>query len=377
MNTMLIKNIPIAFERMEILNKRCRKLGLSPVNIVFGEKVDRDHIEFEITGEMPVLKGWRLLAVLNHADADEIIVNVVPGEELPEKYRESYTCEHCNTNRYRKDTFVVQHENGEYKQVGRQCLADFIGDTDPHRWLQISLLFMDIYTVLVGCDEHEWGYSSSILSFNLHEFLVSAECAIWAFGWANSESDWPTWRAAIDLLRGHRETCEMYEDEVSKRNNGAKREPIVDIKKVIEWAENLSDNDCIEHYFYNLRVIAQSGYVTMRTVGYAASMIMTYQREQAKKLELEQAAKQSKHFGTVGKREIFELFLDRVIVLENYYGITFLHLFHDKAGNKAVWFSTSKCLHENEKLYKIKATVKSHTEHDSVKQTVLTRCKVV
>lgn len=371
-----IKNIPAALEKIEELNKRAKKLRLSFLSIQFGEK-DADEIEYTISGSMPVLNGWHLVATINHEDADTSIINVIPGEMLPEIYRKSRMCEHCNTDRYRKDTFVVQHENGEYKQVGRQCLADFIGDCDPVMWLKISLLRADAFEALAGCELDEWIGWKSAPSFELDDFLGSVEMAIWAFGWASSSAELPTKNIAWSLSEGDPEIRKAYMEEFDNRCLDKKRDSIVDIQEVISWAENLNDDDCIEDYFYNLRTIAHSGYVTRKTAGYAASMIITYQREQAKKLELEQAAAQSKHFGIVGKREAFELVLERTIALEGHYGITYLHVFHDKNGNKAIWCSSSSCLQVADNPHRLKATVKDHNQREGIAQTVLTRCAVI
>jgi len=372
---MKIKNIPAAIEKIEALNKRAKKLHLPALSLQFGEK-DTNEVEFYISGEMPVLNGWHLVATINHEDADDAIINVLPGESLPGIYRKSRTCEHCSVNRYRKDTFIVQHENGEYKQVGRQCLADFIGDCDPAIWLKTSLLRADAFDALIGCNDDDWIGWKSKPSFALRDFLESAEKAIWAFGWAPSSSEYPTKYIAWDMVNHNPITLKMYMDKFNDRCKDGQRDSIVDINAVITWAENLTDDSCADDYLYNIRTIAQSGYVTRKTAGYSASMIMTYQREQAKQLKLEQAAAQSKHFGTIKKREIFELVLDRVIPFEGHYGVTYLHIFHDSNGNRAIWYGSSTPF-EVGINHKIKATVKDHNERDGVSQTVLTRCKAL
>jgi hypothetical protein len=56
------------------------------------------------------------------------------------------TCDHCQTNRQRKDTFVVRHEGGEEKLIGRQCLKDFLG----HASAEALARFYEAYADMTG-----------------------------------------------------------------------------------------------------------------------------------------------------------------------------------------------------------------------------------
>ena len=120
--------------RIEKLNKRARKLGCQEIQVQvtneefiqvgmagsdFTETVKM--LTVTVTGEAPVIAGWKFVATLQHEQTGTIL-RTVRGEEIPERYREAdaSVCEHCNTRRKRKDTYVVKNvENGEFKQVGR------------------------------------------------------------------------------------------------------------------------------------------------------------------------------------------------------------------------------------------------------------------
>lgn len=60
-----------------------------------------------------------------------------------------------------------------------------------------------------------------------------------------------------------------------------------------------------------------------------------------------------------------------------YYGAKTSHLYlmHDSAGNIYKWNSSAATIYEVGKTYKLRATVKDHTEYKGIKQTVLTRAK--
>ena len=94
--------------------------------------------------------------------------------------------------------------------------------------------------------------------------------------------------------------------------------------------------------------------------------------------------KDSAHFGTIGKREVFTLTLEFMRELESEWGVTYLQKFRDAAGNVAVWFGSStldkwddatQTLQTVEigQVVTVKATVKDHNEREGVKQTILSR----
>lgn len=362
-----IRHLDAATQKIAELNRRAVKLKMPKLGFTVGE-VCGDEIEVAIFGQMPVLSGWHLVASLNHEEStSEAILNVVPGEVLPEHFRHSRECEHCRTNRYRKDTFVVRHDNGEYKQVGRNCLAVFLGTTDAERWLAISLWMAAAMTALDGADQDGWHGFNAPPAYTIEEYLDAVESCIWAFGWSNGSSENPTKRQALSYLeRGL--YWDLWKKEVHSRcPNG--RTDIIDIQAAIAWAKNLPTDDSND-YLYNIGNIARAGYVTRKTAGYAASILISFQREQAKK----ETSVVSRHFGTVGKREVFELTLERVTPLDSMYGVTYLHHFTDASGNISVWFGSKEIYIETGKTATVKATVKQHNERNGIAQTILTRC---
>jgi hypothetical protein len=84
--------------------------------------------EIEVFGDAPKYQGWTFIGRLEHDQVIGTIVRSAPGQTIPSKYYDAKhtNCDHCQTKRFRKDTFVLMHESGEYKQVGRQCIKDFL-----------------------------------------------------------------------------------------------------------------------------------------------------------------------------------------------------------------------------------------------------------
>jgi hypothetical protein len=58
------------------------------------------------------------------------------------------------------------------------------------------------------------------------------------------------------------------------------------------------------------------------------------------------------------------------------WGTTWLYKFTDEAGNVFTWFASSP-VNDEDKVLTIKDTVKKHEEYKGIKQTVMTRCRVV
>lgn len=84
----------------------------------------------------------------------------------------------------------------------------------------------------------------------------------------------------------------------------------------------------------------------------------------------------SEYIGEEGDKIEIELALNKVGGFNGTYGYTYVYCF--KAGNNVVVWKTQKGLNLKEGgTVKVKATIKEHSEYDGVKQTVITRAKVL
>lgn len=139
----------VLLDKEKKLAKRCEKLGVeAPKVIVIRQFIQRTTnelgvekfepmFEYEVVGDNPVLAGgWQIVASVQHTDIGNI-VKVAP------KFQETFTqnlfnapdtCEHCNQNRNRKLTIVVQDADGKMFRVGTNCLKDFTGHNLPAVW---------------------------------------------------------------------------------------------------------------------------------------------------------------------------------------------------------------------------------------------------
>lgn len=117
----------------------------------------------------------------------------------------------------------------------------------------------------------------------------------------------------------------------------------------------------------------------------------------AKKIAEENRAKENaqvEYYGAVGDKFELTLTFDKSFGFEGAYGFTYIHLFHDDENHLFKWSSSNGnykveydktadfggveyCEFEVGHKYLMKGTVKAHNEYKNVKQTVITRCKVL
>ena len=116
----------------------------------------------------------------------------------------------------------------------------------------------------------------------------------------------------------------------------------------------------------------------LRESGLIASLISAYTRYMEKELEKQQvSAVTSVHQGAIGKRETFAgLLVTGVHEWSGDYGVSYLYLMTDTAGNRFKWKSSNGILTQGE-TYTLMASVKDHEDYKWVAYTVITRCKVV
>lgn len=411
-------NLPRLQERIEKLNKRAAKLGVQPIVLEVGQPIReekqvtvKDALGYPVSdpqtgeflketvvsifypilvkGETPKYAGWTLVAALQHIAANgeneaAMFIRTVPGQALPADWRHAdQKCDHCQAIRRRLETFVVKHEDGTLKQVGRQCIADFLGHQDPERYAQMAEWLLSASDIMTEAEDEdgEMGSGRGDRTVWLETYLGFVAMTIRNHGWlsrtkARELADTHARSATADIA------FHAMTERPSKQNPHPPKPEEQDhdlVKKAIEWLRtDLAKRSDLNDYQHNLTVICTRDVVISKGFGVAASLLPAYQREMGfvseRKLRFEQE-KNSVHFGEAGKREVFDLTVTKIIPSQSDFGATFIHKFVDAKGNIATWFSTGRQL-EIGKTYKIKGTVKKFDEFRGVKQTVLTRCSV-
>ena len=95
---------------------------------------------FDLSIDCDIIRkdGYSIVAKLEHLENGNFVYCFV-DESHPEWQQLEPCCDHCKTKHFRKNTFIVRHENGDEKQVGSTCLKDYCG-IDPKYFAQLREL---------------------------------------------------------------------------------------------------------------------------------------------------------------------------------------------------------------------------------------------
>ncbi len=345
-----------------------------------------------VTGTTPKLAGWSFIATLQHEEGGTIL-RQVPTASYPEgtlnRFRQAGpACEHCNYNRRRNDTFVVRHDDGAVKQVGRNCLADFTGIKSPEALAALAEL-------LAAAGEaaelsEGGGFGGGVVTEDIGAYLAYVAAAIRHDGWTSRTKA----REAQEAGGGAAATADtawtvMHPtpgDTRRRERDGLWTAPtprdIELAKTALTWSDahlTEADPNTLGDYEHNLRVAMVGGIVTHRLAGIVASLISYYERAQGKILRakaaesIKDAANKAGYVGTVGKRCNFKASLVAVFDFTSNYGVVHVHKFLTPEGAVLVWKTGTDKLDLGS--YEVVGSVKEHAEYKGELQTVITRCK--
>lgn len=337
-------------------------------------RVDREGHEYkvhyrafivEVSGSAPKLDGWSFVAAIDHTHMGNIVKSL--NGDAPEQYRTAGPiCEHCEHQRQRKSTYIMRHDDGTTKQVGRSCLKDFAG---YHKSAEDIAAFSEML-VTIGEDDGdssdgEQCFRSGFIAFPLREVLAITEMVMRERGYtsrANSTIERPATSGIVGAVMFKRHKCAELLADFN----------YTEVDTVIEWAKSNTDTS---DYAHNMRLIATDGNVYNKYLGYAVSMISAYRR--AMGLIAERAAQpESNHYGEVGKRYTLKLIVTGSTPIESDYGVSTLYTFVAANGDAFKWFSSSVASLKIGDAVELTGTVKTHDVYRERKQTALTRCKI-
>jgi len=365
------------------MNRRAKRinqsgLGLTLIsNFVKNYKDNRGNAcvlpvsNVKITGSVPTVNGWSLIARIEHLDVGNLVSKAPSAytRELPESYRTcAPTCDHCRQNRARNDTFVLENSVGDVRRVGRNCLADFVRSADIASAVNMFGLISKVQSMILGeCDEDHYfsgngsnrGYTGTLV------YLTKVVCAIRLHGWCSrKESNNTGILATADRIAdiAMSQTTDMDAQEA---------------ELVYDWAQDLCSREQVSDYISNLRTACAQGYVDARSKGLVASAVQAYRNELA--FNAAQEAKRgnpSKHVGMVGDKLTFNATVVRCIQKDGMYGMSTIIAMLDDVGNEYTWFASGCHEYKVNQVVKCKGTVKAHNDYQGTKQTILTRCKL-
>jgi hypothetical protein len=149
--------------------------------------------------------------------------------------------------------------------------------------------------------------------------------------------------------------------------------------EVIEAMKWIQEQDSKSDYINNLKVLVKSEFIAHREIGILCSLMACYYKAMNKEQQqkAEKAEVKNEYTGKVGERKDFELIFKKAFGYWSEYGYINIYLFADAEGHEIKWTSQKAIEQEEGEALTIKGTIKAHEEYNGIKQTVLTRCKVM
>ena len=413
--------------------------------------IDDELVEvYDLTIDSEVIKkdGYSVVAKLEHLEEGNFVYAFADNVS-PEWQKAEPVCEHCKTKHFRKNTFVVRHEDGSEKQVGSTCLKDYCGiDPKYYAWLhQLEDLILSdrfegydfermpkaehVYELdkalalaIDICDKQgyrksdEPGSNKSVLYDRLKARDIPTDGALAQareiiavckelksleelFDESDEYKEFrENWHKCHDPAINEIKNMTEYNDSRFKSLEEYKRWMLDGLYSGIAGIYEDEDGDYhteggarerwTKHYPYiysarkaeflvgSIRPLAKVEYCKDTHLGFVAFAPVAYGRymealeADRKKIAYNEAlAAQSQHVGKPGEKIVLDLRkMELITSFENQWGYTYLYKMIDKNGNVMIWYSSRRV----DTFEHGKATVKSHTERDGIKQTVVTRC---
>lgn len=396
-------------EKMTKMQKSAKKLGLeaptfkvletkpaiwdtlsTPPQII---KYKRHVVEVE--GKFPKIDGYVFVGTVEHTEHGNVL-RAAPNQTIGEEFRHvEATCDHCQTKRNRKDTFLVLEEKtGLTKRIGRACVKDYLGGVDPETLALMCTIVKECSYGDPDADDYERNGGKRLIPTS--EFLAYCIMEVENCGYFISS-------AKAKETPGVSSTAQSALNEYSafmrKSYKGWKYPTMEQLNKadvMLKWAQELSPKNPFEE---NLKIISHKTFLERRDYGIIAAITVSYAKaeEFLAKRQAEIAKNKeecpSAYVGEVGKRIDLKVFVYKIMKFDGAFGTVFIYLMRDEKGNEFVWKgsgglfnvdvyegdkvveSFQNGVRECEEAYEIRGTVKGHQEYKGKKQTLLTRVK--
>jgi hypothetical protein len=316
-------------------------------------------------------EGWKFAGTLSWDEEVGMVSRLSPGEELLDLPR-ARECDVCHTNRHRVDTYIVQKDGGQ-KQVGSNCLQQFMGVKPQGLWMLDYDLKVDDRDDRAPQEKWQDQRRDSVEAMGLGLAVVEE------YGWhsrSGAAYDAPTADVVGDIYAESQVDREQQLTRDKLRARGVELEG--EAKNLLEEARNVFP---INDYMSNLKTISSGESVSMRNLPTFLSAISAIKKQKERESEQKIAA-QSQWVGNVGdKIENHKILVEDIRDVTNYYGYnpssSRLITMKDDQGNTLKWFSSGNAIIDKGKSYQMKGTIKKHDEYKGSKQTLLTRVKLL
>lgn len=369
--------LEIAEKRIQAANRKLERAGLDQRFTYTTEEyveIDKDGHAFNaiaMTISHPELSisGWSFVAAVDKTEDGSTITRTLPSQELNGYRPEQFQCDHCGSNRRRNSTYLLRNAEGEYKQVGSNCLQSFLGVKPAGLWM------LDYDPEAEGDYIRKGGYSwgSSDSAIPTTE-LVAAALAVSEGGekYVSNKvaSEWGITSTVADV-RDY-----FFSRSSKKWEDTDHHEYVQEAQRLM--SETTFDGD--DDYNTNMRTLLSQEYTSIKHMGYVASVIAAHKRQTA---TAERIAK-PKAVGYLGQPEEkiknVKLRVTKKHVSEFFYNgyerTSTLFIMEDELGRQVKWSASgTKSFKEGDEILISSATIKDNDTYNDNEQTVITRAR--
>jgi len=378
-------------DKVNKLNKRAKRYGMNELEVtvmreftIVWTSCDVNRYDIEIKGCAPCINGWCLAARIENNQIGTV-VRVIPGKFEDDDYSnyrkfdfKHDVCEYCNTCRYRKNVYVLK-KGDEVKVIGRNCLADYLrceNADDFARYAEFvdqCISFTD-FGLSEYADNEGFGSRGCRPNVELVSFLTTVQTCIRRLGWVSrtaAHDQTATADSAYYIIFGHDNKEFIKRNELYATNGDREL-----ATKAVEWVKSLPPADT--EYMDIIRRIGIAGETDDGLSGYAASIILAYQRDCEWKIERE--VKNKEFIGNIKERlRDVVVTVVRVRYIEGDYGTRTIVTMEVDLGDSVAplcWFASGSLEFNEGERYKLTGTVKNHKDDKFGKQTIINRCKL-
>ena len=317
------------------------------------------------------LGKWELLGT-----KERLGDNAIYKGNIPDDYKNNdFACEHCNTHRRRNKVAVIRNtEDGSIMQVGYTCLQDFIG----MELGAFGALIKGIDAIYLQVNYfRDCEYTSNNYYYNVNQFLQIAYNCIIKYGYVKNNS--------VTEMTTTEHILEAYKAENSDYVDlGEVDTDLIDkIKQAFYDFAKSHPSD----FNHNVCVVLQQTCVDCKytkLLYFVPTFYLNKIKWEARKQEAEakkqafMATLSNEYAGDVGDKITTEATLTRYSMFDGDYGVMYVYNFKDVQGRVLVWFTSKALTAVNEgDTITLKGTIKKLSEYKGIKQTVLTRCKIM
>lgn len=381
--------------KLEKANKRAVKLGVAPFSLSVTNirsipepgNPDRllERCDLELVGTPVVMPGgFELQGVVDYEDGMILVSGRPDGLPIPEVYRTEAgrVCDHCNTRRERKSVVLFANPSGQWKAIGRNCVADYFETSaEVVLWRATMLNFLSR-----ACEDAAQNGPRPVHSVNVARVVAAAWRISAKRGWMSHsmasrmlEAD-PTRfvpNTTASLTSAYLWGGEPEDAQLRKEVGSIEQADEDKAAEIIAWGLATFKPAATSEYENSMLQLLTQETVREGRLAMVISVIAGYRR--ATEAAKERAARVNAYVGTVGLKRAFAARFIRERRFDTQFGVMFVGHFDTDEG-EVVYKGSAPFWPEGMKVgesISFKGTIKTHENYQDRLLTYVQRCKVL